>query len=926
VPALNPEFIRTLTQGDGARADDEIARLAAELGLDVALQDFPDVSDIARRLQARRPHWDWREPLDPENCSGAQSLAELGTPGIYNRAVVIAGARTPYTLGLESELRDLAAAPPDVVAGTALGTWLRGVEDFAVASAPASAASEPLVEVLPMNVEQRAAVEAALTARHTVVTGPPGTGKSQVVTNLLVNAALRGMRVLFASKNNRAVDVVEERVNRIGNRPVLLRLGPEADAARLREYLSNLLATTPDAEAAGEYAEGQARHRALALRLGELDREQQKTMEARNLVDRRDAEAEGARRLFGELVPGIDESAIGSAEGALAELDEARESAVRSAQRLPVRVLWIFFRGSRLSALQACLVRHSASASAFGLALPAVSAESSLDDIASSLEIWRGRVEVARALRGYQTALASFRTCIPLEEIARQRVALAREIAENSLQLWKGWLQVEGLPRSAEARKDVADYVAILQVLAESSGGAANTALRRTATVLQAKVARLFHCWGITSLSVRNRVPFEPGCFDLVVIDEASQCDIASALPLLYRAKRSVVIGDAKQLRHITALGKAKDSELQFRHGLLESRVGWMYSVSSLFDVAIGFASAGQIVNLRDHHRSHADIIEFSNRTFYDGRLRVATRYDRLARPESSDRGILWLDVKGKVHRPPAGGAMNDTEARAVVDRVEDLLVRQGFRGTVGIVTPFRAQAQRLQELLVARDSLHGLAGSVQVIADTVHRFQGDERDVMFFSPVVSAEMPEGGASFLRRNANLFNVAITRARSLLCVVGDRGAIEQSGIDYLMDFSAYVGGLKDRVALPAVSPSQELGPVYPAVARPENVSEWERCLYGALHAAGVRPIPQYSVDAYDLDFAVIVGDRKLDIEVDGERYHRAWTGELVLRDQLRNQRLIELGWDVKRFWVYQLRDDMPGCVAEIVRWVKGSGES
>src|SRR5207244_7890626 len=66
-----------------------------------------------------------------------------------------------------------------------------------------------------------------LTMTHTVVTGPPGTGKSQVVTNMLVNAAWRGMKVLFASKNNKAVDVVEARVNGLGNRPVLLRRSEE---------------------------------------------------------------------------------------------------------------------------------------------------------------------------------------------------------------------------------------------------------------------------------------------------------------------------------------------------------------------------------------------------------------------------------------------------------------------------------------------------------------------------------------------------------------------------------------------------------------------------------------------------------------------------------------------------------------------------
>ncbi len=89
---------------------------------------------------------------------------------------------------------------------------------------------------------------------------------------------------------------------------------------------------------------------------------------------------------------------------------------------------------------------------------------------------------------------------------------------------------------------------ALLGILNATDGQNVNGAVKRRARELQQKVSKFFSCWGITSLSVRGRVPFEPGLFDLVVIDEASQCDIASALPLLFRAKRSVIIGDPQQL------------------------------------------------------------------------------------------------------------------------------------------------------------------------------------------------------------------------------------------------------------------------------------------------------------------------------------------------------------------------------------------
>ena len=83
----------------------------------------------------------------------------------------------------------------------------------------------PILEVLPLNTEQRQAVVQGLAAPLTVVTGPPGTGKSQVVTSLLANLAWQGGSVLFSSKNNHAVDVVESRVNDLGPQPLLAAPG-----------------------------------------------------------------------------------------------------------------------------------------------------------------------------------------------------------------------------------------------------------------------------------------------------------------------------------------------------------------------------------------------------------------------------------------------------------------------------------------------------------------------------------------------------------------------------------------------------------------------------------------------------------------------------------------------------------------------------
>jgi superfamily I DNA and/or RNA helicase/very-short-patch-repair endonuclease len=499
---------------------------------------------------------------------------------------------------------------------------------------------------------------------------------------------------------------------------------------------------------------------------------------------------------------------------------------------------------------------------------------------------------------------------------------LIEDLSANSRRLWEVWLRLQPGKLGPEQRQDLGRYVAVLRMIkqADEDKKKAGNDVFREFYRLFPQVASSLPCWAVTALSARGGLPFTPGLFDLVVIDEASQCDIASVLPLLFRAKRAVIIGDPQQLRHISKITAKQERVLLEKHELVRGRANWAYASNSLFDLAAGIAGGQDIIQLRDHHRSHAAIIGFSNKEFYEGRLRVATRYDRLRRLRSGrtlEPAVRWLDVSGEVRRPASGGATNEAEAAAVVSELRRLAVR-GYQGTVGVVSPFLAQALRIRDLVSGDSDLASRLYRSEFLASTVHSFQGDERDIIIFSPTISKRAPDGALLFLKRNPNLFNVAITRARAVLIVVGDRAAAEHSGVEYLARFARYIASL-DEGDEASVQSSADLGPIFPPVAHPERVSGWERILYSALYEAGLRPIPQYEVEHYTIDLALLDGQRRLAIEVDGERYHRAWDGELCRRDQLRNMRLIELGWDVMRFWVYEVRDDLQGVVARIKHW-------
>jgi very-short-patch-repair endonuclease len=280
--------------------------------------------------------------------------------------------------------------------------------------------------------------------------------------------------------------------------------------------------------------------------------------------------------------------------------------------------------------------------------------------------------------------------------------------------------------------------------------------------------------------------------------------------------------------------------------------------------------------------------------------------------------------VPGRTRRPRSGSAVNEAEAEAVVAELSRLLIEQQYAGTVGVVTPFKAQARVIRDLAYKNSVLADLLNRAEFESDTADSFQGDEKDVILFSPVAAPGISDGAARFLNRERNRFNVAVTRARASLIVVGDRATARAGNIEYLTALVDYIDNLGVKKPEPKKSPLDH-GHQFPAHINLEMVSDWEKVLYRALYERGIKTQPQWPVEQYSLDLALFVenGTRRLDIEVDGERFYREWNGELARRDQIRNQRMIELGWDVQRFWVYEIRDQMSECISRIEQWVDGT---
>ena len=270
-------------------------------------------------------------------------------------------------------------------------------------------------------------------------------------------------------------------------------------------------------------------------------------------------------------------------------------------------------------------------------------------------------------------------------------------------------------------------------------------------------------------------IPLVPGLFDILIIDEATQCTLTDMLPLIFRCKHLVVLGDPEQLPAIGAIGRGMENALAERFGVEAWMSQFGHNDNDAYQTALKTlpALSDRAVHLTDHYRSHPLIIGFSNINIYHKSLRLLRhRYEGGAMDAS---GVFAVGVSGVAERGPNNASwINKPEAEAVVETVRGLRGQGGRTDTlIGVVTPFKAQTDRIR-LRLEQENL-----AAQVLVNTVYAFQGDERDIMIFSPVVAMGMSEGAARWVEQPSNLINVAVTRARDAFYLVADYSDVPTS---------------------------------------------------------------------------------------------------------------------------------------------------
>jgi very-short-patch-repair endonuclease len=509
---------------------------------------------------------------------------------------------------------------------------------------------------------------------------------------------------------------------------------------------------------------------------------------------------------------------------------------------------------------------------------------------------WRWRqLEEELSRRGARDELAlSAKVEAHLEQLRRVTVELCDR---------KAWLEQQRRT-DLEARQALMGWADTQRQIGRGTGARAPE-LQVRARELLSRARSAVPVW-IMPLS-RVVESFDPrdGRFDVVVIDEASQCDL-TGLFAVYLGEQVLIVGDHEQVSPSPGTEPALDSSAligEFLEGIPNSHL--YDGQTSVYDLAR--QSFGGTIALREHFRCVPDIIEFSNQLSYGGEIRP------LRDPNSGRRPHLVEYHVSQAFAPVRRLQMNEAEAKVVAALVAATIALPEYEGkTFGAISLLGdEQARRISELVQALVPVDQLERR-RFLAGNPAQFQGDERDVIFLSMVDS---PVGVAlPFEDRptSKQRYNVAASRARDQLWLV--------HCLDPRRDL--HPGDLRRRltehVRATATRPQLPKGSAPSARRTP---SALEQAVFQALVREGFRVEVQVPVGGFRIDLVVSDGRRQVAIECDGDRFQPI---DRIPLEMAKQAVLERVGWRFRRIRSSRYYRDPDGTIEGVCKDLRRLG--
>lgn len=660
---------------------------------------------------------------------------------LTNQNAIILTKRPSITAGVLHELMQIAEKPSGVYRETALNIineeylqtkgklidnpvkQAKDLKDFAA------------ITPLSLSDSQENVIKSIENNTFVAVYGPPGTGKSQTIVNLVSHLIANGKTVLVASRMDKAVDVVSERLNELGAPFLALRAGRINYQKQLSFQLQDLLSNKVDLDT--EYENS-------------LFAEVKDMKELLNHIKDLENKSESIIKLEHQwqeifIQKAQQEQSLGKMQFITGVRDVLKKSEIEQISDLIKSIE----KNLEKTGFFASISNYSSKNK-----LKKILKIDEFNESYENLGRLKTELELSKLACDMRLIEANIQKLGNLHVMSEQIRMLKRKQRNLAVDILKGKRReaLKGLLRDQIKRQRLIVHT---KSLVERKKNLQNRLLEGEDFK---PLMEAFPCWCVTTYAISGSLPMKPGLFDVAIIDEASQCDIASCFPILYRAKRAVVVGDDKQLPHLSFLEKAKEQSFLSQYSIPDKyQLMWRFRTNSMFDLA-NYYSMNPVL-LDEHFRSLPPVINFSNQEFYGDRIRIMRR-------NSSDTKVLEL-VQVPDGRVDFDATRNLPEVEAVVAKLQELIIEDERKNpdnpvSIGIISPFRAQVEQLKTS-VSRILSEHMIRKHKIEIGTAHTFQGDERDIILMSWAFANNSFIQSLTFLQK-PNLFNVAITRAR------------------------------------------------------------------------------------------------------------------------------------------------------------------
>ncbi len=260
--------------------------------------------------------------------------------------------------------------------------------------------------------------------------------------------------------------------------------------------------------------------------------------------------------------------------------------------------------------------------------------------------------------------------------------------------------------------------------------------------------------------------------FDMVVIDEASQCNIAVSLIPILRGRNLMLVGDPQQLNPVILLDERDNIYLRKKYYITDE---YDYLKNSIYKTYLSVDAVSSEILLSHHYRCHKKIIDFNNKKYYNSKLVIASKTESI-------NPLIFKEVNE-----------NETTIRNTAPKEAEAIIKYILENKdkqIGIITPFAKQKQLITQKL--RDYQIN-----NVTCGTVHAFQGDEKNEILFSLCLTDKTISKTYNWLKNNRELINVATSRAKNKLIIFGSTKQLnrlhqlDKYGQDDLFELVQYV---------------------------------------------------------------------------------------------------------------------------------------